>query len=93
MIKTREGQNMFDVAIQNFGNIDNVFDVIDAGDNLSLTSELNAGTELELSTENNGDEAIKEFYRRRLLITNNASPPGTEAVGGDYNDDYNNDYN
>lgn len=95
MAKVREGQSMLDLAVQEFGTIDNIFDIIDAAPelNLSLTSELVAGTQIELVTENVGDESIKDFYRRGVLITNNAAPQEGEALGGDYNNDYNNDYN
>lgn len=89
MGKSREGQNILDYAIQEFGSVENAIQVIDAG-GFSLSDEIPAGTDLELTIENNGDESIKGFYAKNKLVPNNATP----IIQGDaYSGAYSNAYN
>ena len=56
----KEGQNIFDFAIEKYGTIENIFDVID-DNGLTLNSELNSGMELNSNTFNKGNNDIKKL--------------------------------
>ena len=86
---SREGQSILDYAIQEFGDVSNAIDVIQAAE-LSLTDEIAAGTDLELDTENKGERSIKDFYNKQLLTPNNAAPI---ELGQAYSSAYSNGYN
>lgn len=55
-----EGQNIYDFAIEKYGTIENIFDVID-DNSLTLDSELNSGMELNANTFNKGVDSIKKL--------------------------------
>lgn len=89
MAASREGQSILDYAIQEFGDVSNAIDVIQAAQ-LSLTDEIPAGTELGLVTENKGERSIRDFYNKQLLTPNNAAPI---IEGEAYSSAYSNGYN
>jgi hypothetical protein len=89
MAKSREGQNILDYTMQEFGSIENAIEVIVAG-NFGLTDEIPAGTDLKLETANKGDQGVKDYYSKKALVTNNAAPATT---GDAYSSAYSNAYN
>ncbi len=94
MIKIRvtQGQNLFDVALQKYGAPDHIFQILKDNPELSLNSNVGAGTVLNIDDEFEGEEDIKAFFaaeesRGRFPVNY------SDAETGDYNDDYSNDYN
>ena len=65
----RDGQNIFDAALQNYGTIEQIFDLID-NNSLTLNSDLNSGMELnyDLSLGNN---VIKKYIKDNNISPNN----------------------
>lgn len=91
MIAEKE-QNIFDVALSQFGTLDNVITLI-SDNNLTFNSKLNSGQELVINNSGVGNEKIKKNVTLQNVRYNNnqgASVPPLES--GDYNSDYNNDY-
>lgn len=86
-----EGQDIFDVTLQRFGDIENLFDMLDGNENFNLNSSLKSADEIIIDNENKGEITVKEFYRRRDFPVVNADEETFSGLG-DYNNDYNNDY-
>ena len=89
-----EGQDIFDVTLQRFGDVENLFDMLDDNENFTLNSALNSKDEIIIDNVDLGEVTIKEFYRRRDIPVVNADLQtfGGLAGLGDYNNDYNDDY-
>lgn len=87
-----EGQNIFDIGVQEFGTLENLFVLLN-DNSLSANSKLISGQELTVNKINIGDENVKDFVVLRNITMNNAQglkvPP---LLAGDYNFDFNNDY-
>lgn len=90
---TKDGQNLFDIAIQSFGTLEQLFTLI-TDNNLSLNTKLKSGQELVINKEGIGDDNIKNFITLQNIVMNNDQgvrfPP---LLGGDFNIDFNNDFN
>ena len=84
----KHGQNIIDVAVQNFGTIENIFDMLQ-DNNLSLNSELKSGQFILAKTEGKGDNSVKNYVLLKNYSFNNAQ---FKVATGDYNTDFNNDY-
>jgi hypothetical protein len=87
------GQNIWDVALQEFGDIEQVFTFI-ADNDLNLNFKLKPSQNIIINNSGIGNNDIKNLFKFSKIILNNdqteAMPPN---IGGDYNNDYNNDYN
>lgn len=55
-----KGQNIFDFAIEKYGTLENIFDVLD-DNSLTFDSELQSGMELNANTFNKGNNEIKKL--------------------------------
>lgn len=92
IIKVKKGQNVYDICLQEFGTLENMFDIL-LDNSLEVNSLLNSSQELVINNTGKGDERVKTFVNLNNLSYNNnqgvSLPP---LVGGDYNDDYSNDY-
>lgn len=93
-IATTEGQDIYDYSIQNYGQIDNIFDIFalntDVG--LGINDNLGAGNELVVEVEGKGNVNNKEFMERAGFKPVNVDIIDIFTNEGDYSDDYNNDY-
>lgn len=87
-----EGQNIFDIGVQEFGTLEDLFILLNDND-LSVNTKLISGQQLTVNKVNIGDENVKDFVVLGNITMNNAQgekvPP---LLSGDYNNDYNNDY-
>ncbi len=91
-LKVQDGQNIFDIALQEFGTLEELF-VMLLDNNLSLNEKLTSGRELIINKTNVGDEDVKNFVVLRNHSFNNDQGQGLPPLlAGDYNNDYNNDY-
>lgn len=88
----QNNQNIFDVVIQEFGQLDNLFEVLN-DNNIDVNSKLTSSQILIINTQEKGNNLIKNYINLNNLKLNNSQdenyPP---SLGGDYSDDYNNDY-
>jgi len=92
-VTVQDGQNIFDVCLQEFGTLEELSKFLEDND-LTLNTKLTAGRELIVNKANVGDENVKDFVVLKDITFNNdqgfGQPP---LLAGDYNDDYSNDSN
>lgn len=92
-MKIQEGQNIFDIAVQNFGTLENLF-VFLVDNDLPVNTKLVSGQDVVINKINIGDEDIKNFITLQNITMNNDQgkkvPP---LLSGDYNSDFSNDFN
>lgn len=88
-----EGQNIFDIVIENFGTLEELFTLLNDND-LAVNAKLISGQELVINKIGVGDNNIKNFVTLQNITMNNDQgekvPP---LLSGDFNSDYSNDYN
>ncbi|MCP3686127.1 MAG: hypothetical protein GY861_26060 [bacterium] len=60
------GQNLFDLAIQAYGNVENIVDLISDND-LDFNYNVTAGADLEVIPQNKGSEEEKKFIKRNFI--------------------------
>lgn len=96
----QEGQSIYDICIQEFGDIEQLFILLE-DNNLSISSKLQAGQELLINNSGIGNKDIKDYiYLQEIKLNNGQNeqqPDGyggyvPPILGGDYSDDYTNDY-
>jgi len=89
-IAVGEGQDIFDVALQFFGDIENIFDIFADNPEVDLNTTFAFGQEIDINAEGKGIVLNKEFFtRNESVLVNDEEGAGSL---GDYNDDYNNDF-
>ncbi len=92
IVIVQDGQSLFDICLQEFGTLEEIFTLANDND-LNLNSKLVAGRELVVNKTNVGDENIKNFVVLKNLTFNNDQGDGAPPLlGGDYNNDFNNDF-
>ena len=65
------GQNVFDIAIQEYANVENIIDIINDND-LDFNYSLTAGVDLVINNDNKGDEETKRFLVRNAVKPSHA---------------------
>ena len=88
-IRVREGQNIIDIALQYYGDVEGASNLIQ-DNNLSLTDALEAGTILHIDEQNLMDELITEYYDNNSVIVNTGAP--AQDIPGEFNNDFNFDF-
>lgn len=92
VLKVLGGQNIFDICVQEFGTLEELF-VLLIDNDLSVNTKLISGQQLTVNKVNIGNENVKDFVVLGDITMNNAQglklPP---LLSGDYNLDYNGDY-
>lgn len=68
----QEGQSLYDVALQKYGTLDELFTIFVDNPTIDINTDLQALTELLIDDTIVGDEEIKGHYIRTTFITNNA---------------------
>jgi len=88
----KDGQNLYDVTLQEFGTLEELFVVI--GDNdIDVNKRVAAGQDLVTNNENVGDETVKGFYKLKNISPNNNQGTGLPPqIAGDFNNDFNPDF-
>jgi hypothetical protein len=79
-MKVEYGQNIFDVCLQEFGDLELIFEELIIPNGLTLNSDLEADLELNLNTVGKGNQEIKDFIKINGLSLNNTSIPGIDVV-------------
>lgn len=88
----QNNQNIFDIAMQEFGTLNEVFRMIDDND-LNFNSKLRSSQELVINNEGVGDNNVKNFViLQKVKFTNDQGISVPPLVSGDYSNDYSNDY-
>jgi hypothetical protein len=91
--KSRNLQDIIDIAIQNFGDIESgLFDFLTTN-GLNLNSKITGGTVFTLNNENKGVVRVQKFFKTHRFIVSNADQNQINTTIGEYNNDFNNDFN
>lgn len=87
-----EGQNLFDIAVQEFGTLEELFTFLIDND-FSVNTKLTSGQDVIINKVNIGNEDIKNFITLQNITMNNDQgekvPP---LLSGDFSNDFSNDY-
>lgn len=86
-----EGQSLLDIAIQEYGSVEYLFQILRDNKNLTPNSNVSAGDVIYIDTTIKGEPQIKAYFqeqKRKGKYPVNYS----DFDGGSYNGDYNNDY-
>jgi hypothetical protein len=85
-IKVQDGQNIFDIALQYYGDVSAIVRV--AQDNgISITQNLTAGQELKIGEPTN--KIVQKYFEDRKIVINTDTKPAL----GDFNQDFSQDFN
>lgn len=93
-VTTRQGQTIFDIVSQEYGNANSLHDFLELNVGLGLNSNLTAGTVVIVDTEDAGDQKVKDFYNRKTTGDKKVNIPANyvEYKANDYSeDDYDSD--
>ena len=91
-MKANKDQSVFDISVQEFGNLEELFTLLD-DNNLTLNTKLTSGQDLLINKTGEGDENVKDFISlNNLTLNNNQGISVPPIFGGDYSIDYSIDY-
>ena len=79
-MKVEYGQNIFDICLQEFGDLELLFEEVLIPNDLTLNSDLEADLELNLNAVGKGNQELKDFIKINGLSLNNNSVPGVEVI-------------
>lgn len=95
-ITVSDGQTLIDIAIQQYGCYEGVFDLIKDNEGLGLSSQLVAGQVLnikdEVPTYNDNNVAIALHFRVNKIRVNSQYLPPVITGGFYHEDDFDNDF-
>jgi hypothetical protein len=90
--EAREGQDIFDVSIQFYGDIETGLFEILTTNNLNLDSRNLSGANLTLNNENTIKNNIANHFSNANFTPNNSGLEIIQLVLGDFNNDFNNNF-
>lgn len=67
----RSGQNLYDVALELYGSIEGIFDLLISNDDVSLGSVLTRGKELNYNEEFMIEQSLPEWFKSNNIIVKN----------------------
>lgn len=68
----QEGQNLYDVALQNYGTLESLFTIFVDNPSLTINDDLVALQDVKIDDTVEGDKDITGQYIRTAQVTNNA---------------------
>jgi len=90
-VRVINGQSLLDIAIQEYGDVSYLFQILKDNPTLSLNSNVNTGDTLLVDETLNGEPTVKAVFQERK--SKDINPINySDFEGGSYNQDYNNDY-
>lgn len=89
--KVKEAQNIIDLAIQESGSVEGVFDLITNNDLGNINVRVNFGDEILINSAAPTDINIRDFYAKRQALITTADFEQENQLG-DFNNDFNNDF-
>jgi hypothetical protein len=91
-VLVKEGQSIFDVVIQEYGDIANAFDFFTQNPTLTINSGLSSGQYVKVDTQDKGVNSVKSRIKETEHHVVNSQQIDAETVQGDFNNDFNNDF-
>lgn len=86
-------QDIFDVAIQRLGGIEDIFeDIIEFNNGLNINTELKVTDKIFVNTNNTTEFNTKNRLKSINFVVINGGEVSDVEQPGDYNSDYNNDF-
>ena len=92
LVPITQGQNLFDVCIQEYGDVSYIFQLLNDNENLELNSNVSAGDQVYIEDGLFGEPVIKAVFQEKKRQGNNPVNY-TDFDGGDFNGDFNDDFN
>ena len=90
-VPVQQNQNLFDVALQEYGGIEYVHQILRDNTTLTLNSNVAAGNVIYIDETIKGEPTVKAFFQE--LKKQGKYPVNySDFDGGSYNLDYNNDF-
>lgn len=83
-MKVIEGQNVFDICLQEFGDLELIWTEVIIPNKLTINSDLGGDLDLSINTIGKGNEDIKDYYSVNEIVLNNRSLP-SDAVTETFN--------
>ena len=71
-VTIQDGQSWYDIALQEYGTLENIFSIFVSNPNLDINLPPVPGDIITIDAEGIGDETIKISYTRENYITSNA---------------------
>lgn len=91
-MKVLKNQSIFDIVVQEFGTLEELFSFLIDND-FSVNTKLVSAQDVIINKVNIGDEDIKNFITLQNITMNNDQGDKTPPLlSGDYNNDFGNDY-
>jgi hypothetical protein len=84
-----EGQTIFDVALQHFGSIEGVFELMEQNGLTTVNADITAGDKLKLNIDEPIDKAIATYFKNNQITVSS----GFKVTVGSFNSDFNSDFN
>lgn len=88
--KVKEGQDIIDVTIQNFGDLETgLFSMFTSNPGIGLNTNLTSGQKITLNNENSGLIKEKTYFKQRNFVINNADETQLAVSIGAFNSAFN----
>lgn len=84
ILRVQEGQNIFDIVLQEFGTLEELQRFLLDNDAIGVNDDLTSGQEVEINSTNLGDEDVKARYIKLNFVTNNKDNNFTASVQDQY---------
>lgn len=91
ILVVKNGQDIFDVVLQEFGTLDNLGQFI-TDNGLSINDYISSGQELTINNENTGELRVKNSFEKANFVVMNADEEQLATTIGAFNGDFNNDF-
>jgi hypothetical protein len=91
VVPVQKGQSIFDISLQEYGDVAYVHQLLKDNENLNLNSNVGAGDVIYIDNTIKGEPTVKAYFQE--LKRQGRYPVNVNDFdGGSYNLDYNNDY-
>ena len=92
-MKASANQNILDLAVQNYGSIYDVFNIIDQNESIeNIDHEFVADEEVVITGKASIEILVRYFKQNQIVAATGQRAFDGSDVSGDFNKDFNNDY-
>lgn len=90
-ISVSEGQNLWDVALQEYGSVEGVFEILNLNNDLTgLNDRLNQNQKIRIDNDKIINESVVKYYAKVKEGYNPAT--GDEPTDAQFSDDFSDDF-